>query len=486
VDDAEILRIRGQFQAGLWPQFLEKVGITGLRGWTGQSVQFNFPVVAVVGENGTGKSTLLKTAACAYEGIPKKGSFYPSSFFVNTHWDRIHDVKLNYQIKQGTVPRNYNISKLSERWSFPKNRAQRAVRFDDISRTVPLDASVGYARIAKVATSETASADIQQEYRERLSHVLGREYQSARFATSDADAQREIGILGLAFGEISQFHQGAGEAATLDLFQEIQNIPANALLIIDEVEASLHPRAQRRLVRFLLWLSRKRRIQVILSTHSPYVLEELPSEARILLLPGPSNILNIIYGITPEFALSRIDESVHPDVNIFVEDNEAAIFLREILASGSTSSELIPRIHISTVGPGNVILMLGKLASERKLPYRSLAFIDADYAPGPGCIVFPGNSAPERVVYQGLKDISWDGLVERFGLGAGTLMTVLDDAMLEPKHHKWNAIVGDKILKSSNSVWETLSSQWAVKCLEPDERERIAQAIRDAIDTPSV
>jgi len=120
-----------------------------------------------------------------------------------------------------------------------------------------LDATVGYAKIARLASGENSAKNIEPEYRERLSYILGKNYLSARFAISDVDQKREIGLLGMNFGEISQFHQGAGEDATLDFFSVVQSIPKNSLLIIDEVEASLHPKAQRRLIRFLLWLSRR-------------------------------------------------------------------------------------------------------------------------------------------------------------------------------------------------------------------------------------
>ncbi len=99
MDISEIATIRTQFQAGQWQQFLEMIEITGLRGWTGQAINFNFPVVAIVGENGSGKSTLLKAAACAYEAKEKKNSFYPSSFFIETHWDRIQNVTFNYSFE---------------------------------------------------------------------------------------------------------------------------------------------------------------------------------------------------------------------------------------------------------------------------------------------------------------------------------------------------------------------------------------------------
>ena len=55
LDKAEIHKISEQFKTNHWPQFLEMLEIKGLRGWTGQAITFNFPVVAIVGENGAGK-----------------------------------------------------------------------------------------------------------------------------------------------------------------------------------------------------------------------------------------------------------------------------------------------------------------------------------------------------------------------------------------------------------------------------------------------
>jgi predicted ATPase len=485
MDYAEVNTIRGQFQAGHWPQFLEMVSISGLRGWVNQTVNFNFPVVAIVGENGTGKSTLLKCSACAYENRDKKKRFFPSSFFVDTHWDRIQDVVLTYRVKRGNDTTSYKITKPSRRWRVPESLPERNVFLFDVSRTLPLDASVGYAKIARSAAAEISTTDIVTDFRTRLSFVLGREYLNARFALSDADAKREVGLLEREWGEVSQFHQGAGEDSTLDLFRALQGIPDYSLLIVDEVEASLHPKAQRRLIRFFLWLCRRKRVQIVLSTHSPYVLEELPQEARILLLPGP-NGLNIVYGVTPEFAMSRLDESVHPDVLVFVEDREARILLREILASSDQTSDLLGRIDVVPVGPANVVQIMGSLAENRRLPYKSIAVVDGDHDATAGCIPLPGGLAPERVVFSGLKNLGWPDIPARFGVGAGTLLTVLEDAILEPDHHKWNTIVGDRIVKSSTSVWELLCNQWCKSCLTQEERQAIYGPIKDVIDAGQV
>jgi ABC-type branched-subunit amino acid transport system ATPase component len=174
VDHTEINTIRGQHQAGQWAQFLQMIQIAGLRGWSGQAVEFSFPVVAIVGENGSGKSTLMKVAACVYDNKDKEKRFYPSAFFVETHWDKIRGVTVDYRVKRGANVESFRITKPTQRWRVPDNAPQRDVFLLDIARTLPLDASVGYAKIARLAAAEIESAEINDAFRERLSHVLGR------------------------------------------------------------------------------------------------------------------------------------------------------------------------------------------------------------------------------------------------------------------------------------------------------------------------
>lgn len=475
MDNPEVIKIRDQFQGGQWPQFLERVEIKGLRGWQGQSVQFKYPVVAIVGENGAGKSTVLKVAATAYDAAENK--YFPSDFFLDTHWDKLKGIELGYQIKRGDEAQSYKIRKPSERWSFPDKRYQRKVFWFDVARTLPLDATAGYAKVARLAAGEAGTEAISDKYREHLSFILGRTYEFARFASPDVNAKRTVGLLTRDFGEISQFHQGAGEDTTLDLIRALQHVPKNALVIIDEVEASLHPRAQRRLIRFLLELSRLQRAQIIVSTHSPYVLEELPPEARVLLVPtaeGP----NVVYGASPEFSLTRLDEMVHPEAYLYVEDRNAETWTREILARHPEGADLLARIRISPVGPDNVVRVMGQIADQGKLHHPGLGVLDGDQAESQGCVRLPGDDVPERVVFLGLKAKNWGALHERFGIGAGDLHNYLDDAVLSPDFHRWPALVGDRVLKSSTSVWEVMATEWCRVCLADADRDALAAAVR--------
>ncbi|WP_322063618.1 ATP-binding protein, partial [Burkholderia cenocepacia] len=169
MDVGEITRIRDQFQGGQWPQFLERVDIAGLRGWQGQVVQFKFPVVAIVGENGAGKSTVLKVAAAAYDKT-KDGGYFPSDFFLDTHWDTLSAIDLGYQIKTGDITQNFKIRKPSKRWSFPEKRHIRRIYWFDVARTLPLDATAGYARVARLAAGEISTESLSDEYRGHLSY----------------------------------------------------------------------------------------------------------------------------------------------------------------------------------------------------------------------------------------------------------------------------------------------------------------------------
>lgn len=461
---------------GEWKQFIKSIKITNIHGWTGQEMQFNFPVVAVVGENGIGKSTFLKAAICAYNNQAGK-TFYPSKMFISTQWDgaALSGASIEYTVRLGDSYRNLKWKKTQD-WGFsPKGKKpKRNTYFLDISRTLPLDATAGYAKIAMTANAEAGNGYTLNENSLRdLSFVLGQEYINARFTGTNINANREVGLLTKNYGEISQFHQGAGEDTMLDLFKLLQEIPTYSLLVIDEVESSLHPQAQRRLVRYLLKLARTKKLQIILSTHSPFVLEELPLQARIMLVKL-SDRKEIVYGVSSQYALSTIDEVEHPEVYVHLEDDEAITFFWEILKKDTERyDEYTKKISAKAVGSCSVVGTLNELAMQNKLPYKSISIVDGDKREEyPRCISLPGTKAPERMIFEDLKALNWNRLDDRFGIGAGTLFQYLDDATLLPDHHEWTTYVGNKIKRSKSSVWSIMVEEWCKQCLDSATEEQ--------------
>ena len=64
------------------PHFLSEVQLEGLRGIESLRIAFDYPVSVIRGANGTGNSTVLYAAACAY-AAPNAGGleFRPSALF---------------------------------------------------------------------------------------------------------------------------------------------------------------------------------------------------------------------------------------------------------------------------------------------------------------------------------------------------------------------------------------------------------------------
>lgn len=477
-----IRKIRRKQEQGGWPKFIEEIEINGLRGWKGEKVTFQFPVTAICGENGSGKSTVLKAAACAYraEEEEKYKTYNPGDFFRNTIWDDIRNVVIKYKIREGNT--EYSIRKKTERWRGLDKRRKRRVFFLDITRTQPIDSLVGYARMAKISVKETSTKNLNSVFLKKLNYILGKSYKEARFATTNVDEEKMVGILARDFGNYSQFHQGAGEDATLDLMLLLQDIPDYSLVIIDEVEASLHPKAQRRLIRFLMEFALERQVQVILSTHSPYILEELPPEARILLLRGVDGI-NVIPGVTPEFALSTIDEKNYPELFLFVEDKESSILLRELIVH--SDHELIHRVKILPVGPENTVSFLGKIASNGKLPFKSLSVLDGD-KDNEYCIKLPGNLAPEKQVFSDIKKKNlFDKLEQFFGVPQNDIRNIFEDAILTLDHHQWCSYIGNALSLDPDTVWRYLVKIWVSNCIDKGLIDSFVEKIRSNIGVTS-
>ncbi|WP_228060355.1 MULTISPECIES: AAA family ATPase [unclassified Coleofasciculus] len=136
--------------------------------------------------------------------------------------------------------------------------------------------------------------------RQRLIEVDGK---SISYEESQEMAGQEV-VLDMNTGKRIPAHAvSEGTMLTLGLLTVLINPNQPNLVLLDDVEQGLHPKAQRELITvFKEIIQDKNNLQIIFSTHSPYIVDELtPSQVHVL-----SNT-------NSGFTLSkRLDE--HPDV----------------------------------------------------------------------------------------------------------------------------------------------------------------------------
>lgn len=82
--------------------------------------------------------------------------------------------------------------------------------------------------------------------------------------------------------QYSEFHMSSGERAVLRLSLELSKLK-NALVLIDEIEAGLHPHTQQELMLQLQRQALRNQLQIVATTHSPVILDSVPPEARLFL-----------------------------------------------------------------------------------------------------------------------------------------------------------------------------------------------------------
>ena len=95
--------------------------------------------------------------------------------------------------------------------------------------------------------------------------------QQLLFAEAKADNDLRI-------GEYSEFHMSSGERAVLELSLELSELQ-DALVLIDEVDLGLHPSTQKKLMLQLQDRALKNDLQIVVTTHSPVVLDCVPDTA---------------------------------------------------------------------------------------------------------------------------------------------------------------------------------------------------------------
>jgi hypothetical protein len=253
----------------------------------------------------------------------------------------------------------------------------------------------------------------------------------------------------------------------------------NSLVLIDEIESSLHPRAQRRLLRDLATVARQLDLQVVLTTHSPYVLEELPPEARVCILQTPVGGREVVYGVSPEFAMTKMDDVEHTACDLYVEDVSARAMLTEILVVAN--SDLLPQCQIIPFGAASVGQALGQMVVGDRFPRPSRVFLDGDQAATVGCSVLPGGDAPERVVFAALKAFGWQGVATRTGRMYAPVADACELAMTSPDHHYWVTQAASRLRLTTNTLWQAMCAEWATNCVDAAEAKGIAQLVEDAL-----
>ncbi len=315
-----LLKVK-QLKYGL---YLKKVKLTKVRAFSNETVDFDFPVTALIGTNGGGKSTILGAAAIAHKSM-RPALFFPKSFIGD---ETMSEWSIGYEIVHKSNSPHQLIQR-SARFKRSKwvrdDLIDRPVLYFGIQRTVPAGERREFKKLATVNYKFSgARNELSKAIQEQVAKVLGKDVSKFEHAAISPNQAFYVGGNGSI--TYSEFHFGAGESSIIRMISEIESAPQNSIILIEEIENGLHPVAVRRMVEYLVDVADRKSIQSIFTTHSEDAILPLPSEAIWSSIDGKAR-----QGRISIEALRAITGRVDQTLAVFVEDNFAKDWIDSIV-----------------------------------------------------------------------------------------------------------------------------------------------------------
>lgn len=481
---SQVNSLTEKVQKRAYRQYLYALTLVKVRGFKDQTVTFEFPVTAIVGPNGGGKTTILGAAGCAYKSVKPKRFFAKSGSFDAS----MQDWQIDYQVvdkglkPRDLVTRSASFSKL--KWY--RDAFARDVAVFGVGRTVPANERAELQRC--VSGKFTVANDRVDKFSASVvtavGRILGKDVSA--FASVRVDEKGRVTLLSGKSGKTSysEFHFGAGESSVIRMVMRLELLPEGSLALIEEIENGLHPVAAVRMVEYLVDLAERRNIQSIFSTHSNDALVPLPSRAIWAAIDGTA-----VQGRLDIESLRVITGQIDTGLAIFTEDEFARSWVMTALRVGKRVA--LDRVEIHYLGgDGTAVKIHVGHNADPSRRFDSVCIVDGDseqeIADIPGTFRLPG-MMPESHVF----DAVVASLEETKGLlavalrldfqGQDAVANVINAVKLTNHDpHLLFSQLGEKLgFLSESSVRDAFLYVWAKQ--RPEEVESIVSFVSTAL-----
>jgi ABC-type thiamine transport system ATPase subunit len=366
---------------------IEITGGNGLRTLGGVRLPFNYPITAICGKNGTGKSTALALAALAFHTpanwyVPWTNARQRSSksnedrsyhifqdFFVYGRSEQPpNGVEVTWRYFATGADTSLTFRKTAKKWGAYSRRPEREVAYSPLSRMIPAHEMNSVRQAFQEPGANVTTLAFNQQYREYVAYVMGVGYQDV-----DVQNTKRLNFANCRTGfAYSGFNMGGGENCVVELFRLLRSLPFCGLLVIEEIESCLHPEAQVRLAEVLVKICREKKVQIICSTHSETFLDALPRQGRLLLSKDHGNN-GVVEAPSTRFAIYEMKGQIQPELTIYCEDGVAAVLIEEAIAYEDRC-----RLRIVDVGSNVTVIRQAVSHLRGGFPGQCLCILDGD------------------------------------------------------------------------------------------------------------
>jgi len=293
------------------------------------------PLTAILGVNGSGKSTILHALACCYRvsSAPSRGSDHQfMRWFAPTpdaNWQG-SKFTLEHSYRNGDISHNNVLTefeKISDRWT-PRTdrRIERHVELIGIQTCVPKIEDEKISSAVKY-TTETMATTVSEKVRIAASEIMAKSY--TEFNQHEVSKTKTyIGVKGGGI-KYSALSMGAGEQRLFRILETVYAAPKYSLILIDEIDLLLHTNALHILLKKLNECARKNKLQIIFTTHRESI-HELDSFISIKHIHQTNEKTFFISDPKPE-TMRRLTGVTDKPIEIWVEDDVSRSIVNHVV-----------------------------------------------------------------------------------------------------------------------------------------------------------
>jgi hypothetical protein len=213
IRDSTIRELLEKVKKNDYGMYLRRIKLDKVRAFDQQIVDFDFPVTALIGTNGGGKSTILGAAAIAHKSI-KPALFFPKSSLGDqsmSEWSIGYDIIDKTRNITQSIQRKARFK--SSKWA-RDDLIDRHVLYFGIARTVPAGERKELKKVASAKYKFVGKqGNLSPKVIEEAARILGKNVSKFQEATLPSNKSFYVG----GDGKItySEFHFGAGESSVL-------------------------------------------------------------------------------------------------------------------------------------------------------------------------------------------------------------------------------------------------------------------------------
>ena len=431
---------------------INKVEIAKFRGYRDATLELGTHITLIAGRNGTQKSTLLGllTQPFTITGSqnPLKGesplcggsfkSSFAESFKLSDNFDKPGEHEWTVYVKKESLP--YTVSSMYRDkkkgkirfWKKGDRRQgtgyiQRPVIYLSLKRLAPIGEDKGLKATNTVVLTEDEKIWFGNAYNKILisrDDIKSYDYLKSTHKNtmgvtselydwqSNSAGQDNIGKILLAILSFKRLK----EKYKLDYL--------GGILAIDEIDASLYPASQVKLLEFLAKCSSKFKIQIIATTHSLPAIKQIcnrrtePQQAlqfKLAFLEKKDNQIQVNSDASYDYILNKLNaeigtEKVMDKVRVFTEDSECSDFAKALIKRKYPHVDFMSKVSLGCsqlialsrskvpnfTAPHSIIILDGDVRRDKKLLKQLTK----------NCIVLPTDNSPEQELANFLNNLS--------------------------------------------------------------------------------